>query len=214
MHNHFSDNLNLKKLILEKRPRVIVECGAGKGELTALIASLLDVYDFEFYVISDSRVDGLDSRIQWRIGLSYEELETFPPESIGLCVIDTDHNYWTLMKELSALLGRVENGGFVAMHDVETFYHDTGMALSYWDGKPYPQFEVEQYSHYGSLGDALIEFLQMQKIYFKMYSWNHESNGAALIQKSFQPMFAIVTPGPNAVFSKKETSNEPVLQAS
>lgn len=213
MHRHFSENLNLKALILEKRPKVIVECGAGNGELTAQIVSLMDVYDFVFHVISDNHIAGLDQRIIWHNGLSYEILKEFSDDSIDLCIIDTDHNYWTLMQEFVALFKRVKEGGLIAMHDVETFYHDTGMAMSYWDGKHYPKEEIEKYSPYGGLGDALIDFLHLQKTFYRLYAWNHESNGAALIQRCYQPLFSIMTPGPTAIFTKKEIQNEPVLQA-
>jgi len=206
VHNHFDKNLNLKALILEKRPKVIVECGAGNGDLTRQLASLLDVYHFDLHVISDRAIEGMDSRIKWHEGLSYEVIPEFSESSIGFCIIDTDHNYWTLMKELAALFSRVEEGGMIAMHDVETFYHDTGMALSYWNNKTYPQDEIEKYAVYGSLGDGLIEFLYLQKLFFRLYAWNHESNGAAVIEKKHQPIFSIIVPGPASIFAKKETS--------
>lgn len=205
MHNHFDNFLNLKALILERRPKLIVECGAGSGELTRQLASLLDVYEFKLYVVSDQPLEEIDSRVNFVSGLSYELLESFHDDTVDLCIVDTDHNYWTLMKELSVLSRKVREGGLVAMHDVSTFYHDTGMAMSYWDGKPYPKDEIEKCAPYGSLGDALIEFLHVQKMNFKMLAWNPCSNGAAVIEKRHQDMFAIVIPGPKAIFAKKET---------
>ena len=207
MHNHFDKNLDLKALILERHPALIVECGAGQGDLTRQIASLLDVYDFRFVVISDKAVEGLDPRIEWKVGLSYEALADFKDNSLDLCIIDTDHNYWTLMKELSAVFLKMREGSFIALHDVETFYHDTGMALSYWDGKPYPKEEIEKHATFGSLGDAVIAFLSLQKLYYKLHSWNHESHGAALLERKTQTHFNIVVPGPEAIFSKKETDH-------
>lgn len=203
MHNHFDQFLNLKSIILDKRPKLIIECGAGNGALTKKLASLLDVYHFELCVISDNKIEGLDSRIRWYTGLSYEVLDSFPENSIDLCIIDTDHNYWTLMKELATLFNRMKEGGLIAMHDVETFYHDTGMALSYWDGKPYPKEEIEKFAAYGGLGDALIEFLHLKKMNFKLLAYTHESHGASLIEKKTQKLFNIVVPGPGAGFAPK-----------
>lgn len=214
MHNHFDKNLNLREIILTRKPKVVVECGAGNGELTRQLASLLDVYAFRLCIISDYAIEGLDPRIEWMSGISYNALQSFGKGSIDLCILDTDHNYWTLMQELSVLFNRMAEKGLIAMHDVESFYHDTGMALKYSTGDPYPLEEIEKCSPYGSLGDALLEFLHTQKIYFRMYAWNHESNGAAVIEKKFEPMFAIKTPGPGAIYTKSKETSHAMLQAS
>lgn len=201
MHNHFDRNLNLQKWILERHPRVIVECGAGNGELTRLIASIFEVYDFEFHVISDNALD--IKGVHYHTGLSYELLNEFEDHSVGLCIIDTDHNYWTLMKEFAAVFNKISEGGLIALHDVETFYHDTGMALAYWDGKPYPKEEIEKYAPYGGLGDAMIDFLQNKKMHYKLLAYTAESHGAALIEKRSQSIFNMVVPGPGAGFAPK-----------
>lgn len=213
MHNHFYQYLNLEKIILDRKPKVIVECGAGDGALTRLLSSLLNVYPFELHVISDKALQGLDPRIKWVTGLSYEALSSFDKESIDLCIIDTDHNFWTLMKEFSVLFDRIREGGLIAMHDVETFYHDTGMALSYWDGKPYPKEEIEKFAPYGGLGDALIEFLHLKKMNYKLLVYTHESHGAALIERKTQMEFCIKVPGSGSGFAPhKEDSNVSMLQ--
>lgn len=204
MHNHWDKFLNLQKIIVERKPRTIVECGAGDGALTRLIAGLLDSYEFEFYVISDKALDGIDPRIHWKTGLSYEALSDFTDGTIDLCIIDTDHNFWTLMKEFASVFNKISEGGLIAMHDVETFYHDTGMALAYWDGKPYPREEIEKCSPYGGLGDALIEFLQLKKMHYKLLAYTAESHGAALIERRTQSVFSIVVPGPGAGFAPKK----------
>lgn len=209
MHNHFSQYLNLKELILERKPKVIVECGAGYGDLTRKIASLLDIYPFEFHVISDKVIESLDQRIVWHVGLSYEVLPEFSNGSIDLCVIDTDHNYWTLREELRALNDRVSEGGLIALHDVETFYHDTGMALSYWNGKAYPREQIESVANQGSLGDAMIMFLASDQLHWKILAYDRHSNGAAVLEKKTQTEFTIVVPGPGAGFAPpiKEEEN-------
>lgn len=203
MHNHWTKGLNLEDIVLERKPKRIVECGAGEGALTRKIQELLDIYDFEFHVISDKALEGLDSRIHWHTGLSYEELPNFEDNSIDLCIIDTDHNYWTLMKEFAAIFNKMSEGGLIALHDVETFYHDTGMALAYWDGKPYPREEIEKYASYGSLGDALIEFLHLKKMNYRLFAFTRESHGAAILQRMTQSIFSIVVPGSGAGFAPK-----------
>lgn len=209
MRKHWDNHLSLRKVVLAHRPKVIVECGAGNGELTRLIAELLDFYEFEFHVINDKQIEGLDSRIVWHKGLSYEKLTEFNPGSIGLCIIDTDHNYWTLMKELAAVFDKIEEGGLIALHDVDTFYHDTGMALSYSSGEPYPREEIEKLAPYGSLGDALIEFLHIKKMAYRLVRFVPESHGAALIERRTQTHFSIMIPGPQPVFA--EANSVPIL---
>lgn len=203
MHNHWTKGLNLEAIILERKPKVIVECGAGDGALTRKIQGLLGVYPFEFHVISDKKIEGLDPRIHWSTGLSYEALGSFQDGEIDLCIIDTDHNYWTLMKEFAAVFNKMSEGGLIALHDVETFYHDTGMALAYWDGKPYPKEEIEKYMTYGGLGDAMIDFLQTWKMQYKLLAYTAESHGAALIEKRSQSVFNVIVPGPGAGFAPK-----------
>lgn len=202
LHSHFDAHLNLRKIILEKRPKVIVECGAGNGDCTRLLAHLLQAYPFELHVISDKIVDGLDPRIQWHIGLSYIEIPKFKDESIGLCIIDTDHNYWTLWKELVCVDSKIEEDGLIAFHDVEEFYHNTGMAMSYWNDEPYPKDEIMKMAEHGGVGDALIDFLSKFRDRFKLLSWTKESYGAALIQKKIIKQIAIVTPASNPTFAK------------
>lgn len=214
MHNHFAKYLNLKQIILERKPQLIVECGAGSGDLTRLLASLLDTYPFELHVISDKAVDGLDARIRWHSGLSYEVLKEFSKDSIGLCIIDTDHNYWTLREELRALNDRIVEGGLIALHDVETFYHDTGMALSYWNDMPYPRQEIEAAANMGSLGDAMISFLASDHLHWKMLAYDRNSNGAAVLEKKTQTEFMVVVPGPGAGFAPQLKEDiHAVLQA-
>jgi hypothetical protein len=208
LHNHFDKFLNLKEIILERKPQMIVECGAGNGDLTRMIASLLDAYAFEFNVISDKKIDGLDERIVWITGLSYEELQRFKPNSIDLCIIDTDHNYWTLREELRALNDRITEGGLIALHDVETFYHDTGMALSYWNDKPYPRKEIESVANQGSLGDAMIQFLASDSLHWKMLAYDRHSHGAAILEKKTQTEFTIVVPGAGAGFAPTNDSTK------
>lgn len=202
MTGHFDVNLKLRDLILAKRPKVIVECGAGNGDCTKLLAHLKLWYPFELYSITDKALDGIDD-VDWKIGLSYERLKEFPDESIGLCIIDTDHNYWTLRTELEAVTPKMEEGGLIVMHDVDTYYHNTGMAMSYWNGAEYPEKEIMSCVPKGGLGDAVIDFLHDQRGSFKMLWWNPNHHGVAVIEKKTVSQTEIHRPGTNPVFAKK-----------
>lgn len=201
MQGHFDRNLNLRNLILEKRPEVIVECGAGEGACTKLLAHLKWYYDFELNVISDKELPHIDG-VKWKTGISYEELGTFPDHSIGLCIIDTDHNYWTLRQELMAVSPKMEEGGLIVMHDVDEFYYDTGMGMSYWNDAPYPEKEIMDMAKMGGTGLCLIDFLGACRGSFKLIRWIPEHFGCAVIEKRTVEGTKIIRPGPGSVFAK------------
>lgn len=202
MHNHFFEHMNLRKIILEKRPSLIVEVGAGNGDNTKLLAHLLDLYPFELHVISDKKVEGLDPRIKWTVGLSYKELAKYKEGEIGLCIIDTDHNYWTLAKELEAVKDKIPQGGLIAFHDVDEFYHNTGMAMSYWDGEDYPKEEILSCVKLGGVADALLQFLVEFKTEYKLLHWTKEKYGAALIERNTVSQTSVIMPAGAPVFAK------------
>lgn len=206
MQGHFDQHLNLRKLILDRYPKMIVECGAGNGDLTRLIAHLKWHYEFEFHVISDKEVEGLDPDINWKTGISYQELTAFDDKSIDLCIIDTDHNYWTLRKELEALTPKMKEGGLIVMHDVEEFYHDTGMAMSYWNDTPYPEKEIKDCAKQGGLGLALIDFLHEYRGDFKLVRYLPEHFGVAVIERKTIKVTRMILPGENPVFAKPNTT--------
>lgn len=202
MQGHFDKHLNLRQLILDKKPKVIVECGAGNGELTKLIAHMKWYYDFEFHCISDKPVENLGDEVEWITGISYEALKSFPDDSIDLCIIDTDHNYWTLRTELEVVSPKMKEGGLVIMHDVEEFYYDTGMGMSYWNDSPYPEAEIKGKAHLGGVGLSLIDFLHDFRGSFKLVRYIPEHYGAAVIEKKTVTQTKIITPGPGSIFGK------------
>ncbi len=200
MHNHFDKNLRLKDCILENKPKHIVECGAGHGELTRMILGLKEEYDFKLTVINDSsfKLDDIDL-IQ---GISYKVLEDFEDGSVDLCIIDTDHNYWTLAKELNALDSKLSEGGFIALHDVSTYYYGTGMAMSYGEGIEYPEKEiVNAGSTYGGIGNAVMDFLSEYRFKYRLITFTSESQGACLIRKRSLTGTFIAVPAKEAIYS-------------
>lgn len=202
MQGHFARNLNLRDTILEKRPRVIVEVGAGDGDNTRLLSHLQQFYPFDLHVISDKVIDGLDPKIKWTTGISYKELPKFPDASIGLCIIDTDHNYWTLRQELVAVAPKMEEGGLIVMHDVDEFYYNTGMGMSYWNDEPYPEKEIVDMAKLGSVGLCLIDFLSARRGSFKLIRWIPEHFGCAVIEKRETLGTNILRPGPASKFAR------------
>lgn len=202
MTGHFDKNLNLRQIILDKRPEVIVECGAGNGDCTKLLAHLKWWYPFELYSITDKAIEGIEE-VEWKIGLSYVRLNEFEDDSIDLCIIDTDHNYWTLMQELHAAKPKMKEGGLIVMHDVDDFYHHTGMAMSYWNDEPYPEKQIMDANKHGGLGLALIDFLAKYRGDFQLKQWTPEHHGCAVIEKKTVLQTQVIRPGTNPVFAKK-----------
>lgn len=201
MHTHFDQHLGLRKIILEKRPKVLVECGAGNGDCTVLLAHLKLAYPFKLVSITDKALSNIPG-VEWKIGLSYELLSEFEDGTIGMCIIDTDHNFWTLERELEAVRNKMEEGGLIVMHDVETFYHDNGMGMSYWNDAPYPEEEIKKKVPSGGLGDALMEFLVRYKTDYKLYAYSKESHGAAVIERKTTTQTNLIIPGTHPVFAK------------
>lgn len=210
MHSHFDQHLNLRKIIIEKRPGVIVECGAGNGDCTRLLAHMFSSHPFDLHVISDKMVEGLDPKIKWHVGISYKELEKFDDESIDFCIIDTDHNYWTLQRELVAVAPKIKEGGLIAFHDVDEFYHNTGMAMSYWNDEPYPKDEIMACMKYGSVGDALLDFLVKRNNQWKLIHWTKENYGAALIEKKTVKDTQLIMPAGSPAFARPVVDGVPV----
>ena len=73
MHNHFDRHLNLKAWLLGMQPKVIVECGAGHGELTKQLLGLHAQFPFTLHVINDSTL-GFNG-FKFHQGISYLMLD-------------------------------------------------------------------------------------------------------------------------------------------
>lgn len=197
MHHHWDKGLNLKKIIHDYAPSHIVECGAGSGENTRLLRSL---GGFKLTVISDNKID-VDG-ISFIQGVSYLEIPKL--DMADMFIIDTDHNYWTLINELNVIDSKLTDGGLIALHDVSTYYHDTGMALSYSDGTEYPRIEIEDCGKkMGGVGSALIDFLSLMRFKYKLLSFTSESNGAAVIIKGNVKELVYSVPGKDAVYANQ-----------
>ncbi len=112
MHRHFDDHLNVRELIEEVQPEVFVECGVKDGDNTLQLVNVCK----RLVSVSDGPIPALLHEIlPWMTyvqALSYDVLGDIPCQMVS---IDTDHNYWTLDKELKCIerLGMV-----VVIHDI------------------------------------------------------------------------------------------------
>lgn len=185
MITHWTDHSKIKQLILDEKPQHILELGALNGENTANLLSIMPECGFKLTVISDD----LDANpsvpgVELIQGVSYEKIPQLQDDSIDLCLLDTDHNYWTLIKELMVLDAKLRVGGLIAIHDVETFYYDTGLADFYADGSDYPAEIIKSQATRGSLGTAVIDFLSRYKFNYRLVRWVPEKDGMAILRKN------------------------------
>src|SRR5258708_16420542 len=93
----------------------------------------------------------------------------------------------------------MKEGGLVVMHDVEEFYYDTGMGMSYWNEEPYPKEEIESMTRMGGVGLGIIDFIHDFRGTFKLVRFIPESHGAAVIENRTVKRTKIITSGPDAV---------------
>jgi SAM-dependent methyltransferase len=149
MHNHFEEYLHIRSLLEEERPSRLLELGAANGENTQKLLSVCEEIEFDIVVVSPERptswyMDDVGvvsakrlrfdhARLEWVYGISYIELPRMGSGSIDFCIVDTDHNYWTLRRELSELDRVMRDGGVVVIHDTVSFaHHNAILELGYY----------------------------------------------------------------------------------
>ena len=144
--------------------------------------------------------------LTWLYSISYVELSNMEDDSIDFCIIDTDHNYWTLQQELTELKRVMIPGGIVAIHDTDAFKDKNGtMALGYfntidkikevdsieegvcwikdahttWDGIDYPLEDIlkEERPFKQAIEDTVPDW--------EVLSESTESQGAMALRKGF-----------------------------
>jgi len=191
MNTHFDKYLNTRELIINKRPKLIVEIGIYTGENTRKIMSLYEDIKFNLVMIDDCLWMKEDLRNFFKkypedchrfiSGISYLKLRVFERESIDFCFIDSDHNYYTCKKELDALHPRLAPGGIVCLHDTESFGRKGGIMDCYGSGEEYPIEEIKKTLNKG-IKDAIEDFIKDHQDY-KVIGFSKESNGAIALQK-------------------------------
>ena len=198
MHNHFNEYANIRQLILNNNSKHVVEIGAGLGENLILLAGLRKELGFKLTSISDNtlEIEGVDSII----GVSYLEIPKLA--EFDFCIVDTDHNYWTLAKELIEIDKKLSVNGIIAIHDVGMFYHYSGVCGEYFNNFTYPRKEIEPliFTH-GGLGDCLMDFLSEKRFDYKMVYFTEESSGCAVIRKVQTKEIFVFCPSLNPVYA-------------
>jgi len=167
------------------------------GDNTKKILSLSDQLDFRLVTISDFPSSeeanlyvsgGWDNKFpnfEYRNAISYLEIEKFNDGEIDFCLIDTDHNYWTLKKELEALHPKMSVKGIVCLHDTQTYRKNTGGIYpgGYKTNDKYPLAEIEAEQKKGKgMGHAIFEFLADRHEYIVLKE-SVESHGAMALEK-------------------------------
>ena len=183
MIHHFTENLNTRGLIVECAPKVVVEAGCGQSTLQLLNLSkelgfrmiLVDVQDDPVTPGSLGLTPGeLTSLrgIELLYGVSYLGFEKLPDGFIDVAIVDTDHNGWTLAKELAVLERKVRDGGIVILHDTFAFRDVNGTMSCYASGEiPYP---LEEILAGPTMGQVVDEYRQKWEVIRE----TDESNGA------------------------------------
>jgi cephalosporin hydroxylase len=191
MKRHFDTNINVKDLILKYRPRTILELGALFGENTVQILSLREIYPFKMITITDGNIRQAFKEVHiaskyddyiWIEGISYKEIPILLDKTLEFALIDTDHNYWTLKKELEALKPKFGNKVIIVMHDTNGL---DGMnpTKTYKCKVDYPADEIQKCMDKDlKITDAIKEFLDENQD-FRMLRHSTESNGAVAIAK-------------------------------
>lgn len=182
MFNHYGEGLNVRALLEEAQPPWILELGIGACRNTELLlkhAPVLAVSDnlpivTLPYVLWDGRWP-FTPGLNFVQDISYRFLAGFP-SCIYFAIVDTDHNSWTLSRELRALAPRMTPDGIVCVHDTETFAESNGFQERYRNNTPYPHESVltDQRPYAAALTDApeLVEFKR-----------SHEFSGAVALRR-------------------------------
>ena len=168
MRHHFEHNINIKDLILTYRPATILELGALRGENTVQILGLREVYPFKMVTISDGPVSDAFSEVrqavslgdyEWKQGLSYERIPELKDSSIECALIDTDHNYFIMTKELEALYPKLFARTIIVMHDTVSCLSQGQRAVGYGDENY--QRSVDECTAQGlTMNNAIDKFME------------------------------------------------------
>jgi len=167
----------------EKKPRFVLEMGAGSGNNTKQIVKLQKEWPFEMVVINDGTTpdEKWMDQVKWINGVSYVELPKLQ-RWIDFCSIDTDHNYWTLRQELSALEDHMPKGGVVVMHDTETYGKTSGHFCNYVTDNPYPLAKIEHHEKKGKTMSSAISQVVIWG-WFKVIKESKASHGAIAMER-------------------------------
>lgn len=204
MIRHFHSGVKVSEILDELKPRLIVELGIGLGYFaTALLARSVK-YDppYKLISISESRLcpipympAPMGTSFCYVSGLTWDVLEHWDTNiqaigfnnKIDLCIVDSDHNYFTVKKELDALYPLLSDRCVILFHDTATnstmltHYVNAGV---FSNGTPYPKEEIEKTLHL-HFGKAIDEFLADHPE-FNTFRKTNEHEGCIAIARNFE----------------------------
>ena len=151
MKSHWDSGIRVKELIEQHQPFIVVELGSGDCQNTANLMKLREHEGFWLISVNDSwnkdQADSIKSAGVTVIrGISYLELAKM--DEVDFCLIDTDHNGWTLDQEMNQLRRCLSRDGIVCIHDTVTFAKNQGEMIDGYDkecGVPYPRDEIRNF---------------------------------------------------------------------
>ena len=194
MHRHFNQHLNTKALIEQYQPQLIVE--AGCGDSTVQLLTLREQLGFRLVCMdvaySNSGEAALAELVPGKLirldvsrwnepveliyGVAHLGLELFADHEIDMAIVDTDHNGWTLERELAVLERKMKLGGLVLLHDTETFADTNGYMNRYESGEVlYPLEEI-------MAGPTMRQVVDRYKKQWPVIAETTEENGAIAFQ--------------------------------
>lgn len=111
----------IRRAIALVGPRSIVEIGSESGEMSVILAGLAADAGASFVAVEPSpsprlRALGELEHVDVVEGYSPDALDGI--QDANIWIIDGDHNYWTVTRELRAALTRGAAEGLVVLHDV------------------------------------------------------------------------------------------------
>lgn len=191
MKHHWNQHANIRRWLYKEQPKHVVEIGCLNGENTKNLMSVMDDIGFKLTCISDD-LEIKDDNVTRISGVSYLEIPKLEDKSIDFVILDTDHNYWTMAKELQALIPKVKDNAIIMLHDVDYYYYNSGESDAYADGTPYPLQEIEKTrDEFGGMGNAVIDFISAHKR-FKLELWIPEECGVAVLRYMPEVMVMMV----------------------
>lgn len=225
MHNQFYSGMRMKDVIDQLRPKTILEVGFGAGTNVLMLLCYSKALGHNYRLISlseDHVVPNITlphdfiTKFVYVGGISYRLIPKWkeiglPDEFNGLidlCIIDSDHNYYTLKKELSHLDAIMADRCAIAFHDTASkpcehhLYYSNALdkdsnamvqTTGYKDGSPYPMKEVMETLHIPMMA-AIEEFLESHPDY-KMLKHIDECCGCTLIGRNFNYIYQNEIPG-------------------
>lgn len=219
MHNQFYSGMKVKDVIDQLRPKTVLEVGFGAGTNALMLLTYTKKPGNDYRLICLSEDPNLPkitlpndfvSRFVYVGGISYRLLPHWKSlglpwpfnRPIDLCIIDSDHNYFTLKSELAHLSQIMAERCAVVFHDTASkpcehhLYYSNALdresnamvqTTGYKDGSPYPFKEVMETLHVPMMR-AIEEFLETNADY-KMLKHIDECCGCTLIGRDFEYVY-------------------------